>query len=105
MSLAEFGKMVRSPEFRNKLELHGSEIVKHFEQVREKARQATNQMIQANLRLVISVAKNHIGWGVPLPDLIQEGNIGLMQAVQKFDHRRGYRFSTCLLYTSPSPRD
>jgi RNA polymerase primary sigma factor len=51
-------------------------------------------MIQANLRMVISVAKGHNGWGVPLSDLIQEGNIGLMQAVQKFDHRRGYRFST-----------
>jgi len=51
-------------------------------------------MIQANLRLVISVAKGRIGWGVPLSDLIQEGNIGLMQAVQKFDHRRGYKFST-----------
>jgi RNA polymerase primary sigma factor len=93
-SLAEFGKMLRSSEFRNKLEARRSEIVKHFEQVRERARQATNQMIQANLRLVISVAKNHIGWGVPLSDLIQEGNIGLMQAVQKFDHRRGYKFST-----------
>jgi RNA polymerase primary sigma factor len=93
-SLAEFGKMLRSLEFRNKLEARRSEIVKHFEQVRERARQATNQMIQANLRLVISVAKNHIGWGVPLSDLIQEGNIGLMQAVQKFDHRRGYKFST-----------
>jgi len=93
-SLAEFGKMVGSPEFRDKLEAHRSEIVKYFEQVRETARQATNQMIQANLRLVISVAKDHIGLGVPLPDLIQEGNIGLMQAVQKFDRRRGHRFST-----------
>jgi RNA polymerase primary sigma factor len=51
-------------------------------------------MIQANLRLVISVAKGRIDLGVPLSDLIQEGNIGLMQAVQKFDHRRGYKFST-----------
>jgi RNA polymerase primary sigma factor len=93
-SLAEFGKALQSPEFRDKLEEHRSEIVKHFEQVRERTRQATNHMIQANLRLVVSVAKGHIGWGVPLPDLIQEGNIGLMQAVQKFDHRRGYRFST-----------
>ena len=40
------------------------------------------------------MAKGHLGWGVPLPDLIQEGNIGLMQAVRKFDHRRGTRFST-----------
>jgi RNA polymerase primary sigma factor len=93
-SLAEFGKALQSPEFRDKLESHRSEIVKHFEQIKEGTRQATNQMIQANLRLVVSVAKRHIDWGVPLPDLIQEGNIGLMQAVQKFDHRRGYKFST-----------
>jgi len=93
-SLVEFGEMLQLPEFRDKLEAHRSEIVKHFEQIREKARQATNHVIQANLRLVVSVAKGHIDWGVPLPDLIQEGNIGLMQAVQKFDHRRGYKFST-----------
>jgi len=93
-SLAEFGKVLQSPEFHDKLEAHRPEIVKHFEQIREKARQATNHMIKANLRLVVSVAKRHISWGVPLSDLIQEGNIGLMRAVQKFDHRRGYRFST-----------
>jgi RNA polymerase primary sigma factor len=93
-SLAEFGEALQSLEFRDKLEAHRSEIVKHFEQIREGRRQATNHMIQANLRLVVSVAKGHTGWGVPLPDLIQEGNIGLMQAVQKFDHRRGCKFST-----------
>jgi RNA polymerase primary sigma factor len=93
-SLAQFGKVLRSPKFRDKLEVHHSEIVKHFEQIREKTRQATHHMIQANLRLVVSVAKGRIDWGVPLPDLIQEGNIGLMQAVQKFEHRRGFKFST-----------
>jgi RNA polymerase primary sigma factor len=93
-SLAEFGEALQSPEFRDKLKSHRSEITRHFEQVRERTRQAANQMIQANLRLVVSVAKGHIDWGVPLPDLIQEGNIGLMQAVQKFDHRRGCKFST-----------
>jgi RNA polymerase primary sigma factor len=93
-SLAEFEKVLQSPEFHDKLEAHRSEVVKHFEQIRERARQATNHMIKANLRLVVSSAKRYIGWGVPLPDLIQEGNIGLMQAVQKFDHRRGYKFST-----------
>jgi RNA polymerase primary sigma factor len=97
-SLATFGKMLQSPEFHEKLEMHRSEIAQHFEQIRERARQATNHMIQANLRLVVSVAKGHYGWGVPLPDLIQEGSIGLMQAVQKFDHRRGYKFST---YATP----
>jgi RNA polymerase primary sigma factor len=93
-SLAEFEAGLRSPEFREELERHRSEIVKHFEQVRERSRQATNRMIQANLRLVVSVAKGHIDRGMPLSDLIQEGNIGLMQAVQKFDHRRGFKFST-----------
>jgi len=93
-SLAEFGHMVYSLEFRDKLEKHQSEMVKHFEQIRKRAQEATNRMIRANLRLVISVAKGRIDWGVPLSDLIQEGNIGLMQAVQKFDHRRGYKFST-----------
>jgi RNA polymerase primary sigma factor len=93
-SLTAFGEALQSPEFRDKLEAHRSEIVKYFEQIRERSRQATNHMIQANLRLVVSVAKGHIDWGVPLPDLIQEGNIGLMQAVQKFDHRRGCKFST-----------
>ena len=93
-SLAGFEAGLQSPEFREELERHRSEIVKHFEQVRERSRQATNRMIQANLRLVVSVAKDHIDRGMPLPDLIQEGNIGLMQAVQKFDHRRGFKFST-----------
>jgi RNA polymerase primary sigma factor len=93
-SLAEFGDVLQSVEFRDKLENRRTEIAEHFEQIRMKARQATNQLIRANLRLVISVAKKRIDWGVPLSDLIQEGNIGLMQAVQKFDHRRGYKFST-----------
>ena len=94
ISLAEFSELLQSPEFRDKLEVRRSEIAKYFERIRERARQASNRMIQANLRLVVSVAKEHIGWGVPLADLIQEGNIGLMQAVRKFDHRRGTKFST-----------
>ena len=58
------------------------------------ARQATNEMIRANLRLVISIAKEHRNRGLPLPDLIQEGNAGLMTAVDRFDYRRGCKFST-----------
>ena len=97
-SLDEIREVLRSPEFHDKLEVHRPEIVNHFEQIRERARQATDRMVEANLRLVVSVARGHMGWGVPLPDLIQEGNIGLMHAVQKFDHRRGCRFST---YATP----
>jgi RNA polymerase primary sigma factor len=93
-SLAELGELLQLPEFRHKLEAHCSEITEHFDRIRERARQASNRMVQANLRLVVSVAKGHLGWGIPLADLIQEGNIGLMQAVRKFDHRRGTKFST-----------
>ena len=58
------------------------------------ARQATNEMIEANLRLVVSIARKYQNRGLALPDLIQEGNAGLMTAVARFDHRRGCRFST-----------
>ena len=65
-----------------------------FERVRAEDEEAARQVTEANLRLVVSVAKKYAGRGLSLPDLIQEGNLGLMKAVRKFDGSLGFRFST-----------
>jgi RNA polymerase primary sigma factor len=70
------------------------EAVKAIEKGEAKAKEAKSELVKANLRLVISIAKRHINRGLPFLDLIQEGNIGLMKAVDKFDYQRGYKFGT-----------
>jgi RNA polymerase primary sigma factor len=71
-----------------------SELVREVELIRSRADEANAALIRANLRLVVSVAKRYLGRGIALLDLIQEGNLGLLRAVNKFDPRRGFKFST-----------
>ncbi|GBE01449.1 RNA polymerase sigma factor RpoD [bacterium BMS3Bbin06] len=71
-----------------------TQVIKVIKRAEDIIHQAKSSLIEANLRLVISIAKRYIGKGLSFPDLIQEGNIGLMKAVDKFEYRRGYKFST-----------
>lgn len=73
---------------------HDPQERKRLESLIEMGKEARQRLIEANIRLVVSVAKKYIGYGVPFLDLIQEGNMGLIRAVDKFDYRRGTRFST-----------
>ncbi len=69
-------------------------VLKNVQLGQDSAQQAKNYLVQANLRLVVSVAKKYANRGLQLLDLVQEGNIGLMKAVEKFEYRRGFKFST-----------
>ncbi len=70
------------------------ELFKEYEKGGEVAKKARKKLIESNLRLVISIAKQYKNYNVPIEDLIQEGNIGLMKSIERFDWKRGFRFST-----------
>jgi RNA polymerase primary sigma factor len=93
-SFRETKALLANNELVSRLEPYERQFKAQFEKVKAEAREAERHLIEANLRLVVSVAKKYIGHSMALPDLIQEGNIGLTRAVEKFQYRKGYKFST-----------
>jgi len=93
-SLDDLEKLIADADFLNSIQSYDKELRVYRDDIEHEAEQAERHLITANLRLVVSIAKRHVGQGMSLLDLIQEGNIGLIKAVDKFDYRRGYKFST-----------
>jgi RNA polymerase primary sigma factor len=94
VNFEDMSALLESEEFQFELRKSEAQLDIFFDDITWKSERAKKHLIEANLRLVVSVAKKYIGRGMNLLDLIQEGNIGLTRAVEKFDHHKGFKFST-----------
>jgi RNA polymerase sigma factor (sigma-70 family) len=94
INIDDFSRAIQTKGFPKTLLNRETEIALNYKQIKDSARDSGDHLIIANLRLVVSIAKKFVGRGLSLSDLIQEGNIGLIRTMKKFDHRKNFKFST-----------
>ncbi|MFC1900772.1 sigma-70 family RNA polymerase sigma factor [Chloroflexota bacterium] len=94
VSTADMAGLMAQEDSVNSMKEHEKQVEEFMDNIEQDSEKAGKHLVESNLRLVVSMAKKYIGHGLTLLDLIQEGNIGLIKAVQKFNHHRGFKFST-----------